>query len=41
MNQPDLEKLQRLIKATTQFNRDERKKRERNLQLLSKITTRR
>lgn len=41
MNTATLENLQRLVKATTLFNRDERKKRERNLQLLSKVTTRR
>lgn len=41
MSANNLQNLQRLVKATTQFNRDERKKRERNLQLLSKITTRR
>lgn len=41
MNQPDLQKLQRLAAAVLKFNRDERKRRERNLQLLSKITTRR
>ena len=41
MSANNLQKLQRLAAAVLKFNRDERKKRERNLQLLSKITTRR
>lgn len=41
MNQATLEKLQQQMSAIVKVNRDERKKRERNLQLLSKVTTRR
>jgi len=41
MNQATLEKLQQQMSAIVKVNRDDRKKRERNLQLLSKVTTRR
>ena len=41
MNLATLEKLQQQMSAIVKVNRDDRKKRERNLQLLSKVTTRR
>ena len=41
MNQATLQKLQQQMAAIVKVNREERKKRERNLQLLSKVITRR
>lgn len=37
----DLQKLKQQMSAIVRVNREERKKRERNLQLLSQVTTRR